>query len=111
MENIVSRLNDTFEDILPKLNGVYIGRLKSEMEAMYHFAYWLYCDNKSDDEVKKLVFNMAPFTLGDTTKPDLLILIKITMSTCIRKKNYISKTNHSLFVTFSEILRVYYIES
>lgn len=82
MENIVSRLNDTFEDILPKLKYVYIGRIKNEMEAMYHFAYWLYCDNKSDDEVKRLVFNMAPFKISETIQPDLIFLINKAKELC-----------------------------
>lgn len=82
MGNIVSILNDTFEDILPKLNGVYIGRIKSEMEAMFHVAYWLYCEHKTDSEVQKLVFNMAPFKIGENTKPDLIFLINKAKELC-----------------------------
>lgn len=75
MENIVSRLNNTFEDTLTELKGVYIGRIKNEMEAMFHLAYWLYCEHKTDAEVKTRVFKMAPFTIEKTTEIDLNILI------------------------------------
>ena len=45
------------------------------MEAMFHLAYWLYCEHKTDAEVKTRVFKMAPFTIEKTTEIDLNILI------------------------------------
>lgn len=83
MENIVERLHNAFEDIIPTLHGVYIGQLRSEMESMFHLAYWLYSDGKTDiNNIQDMVFKMAPFKIGETTKPDLIFLINKAKELC-----------------------------
>lgn len=79
----VELLHSTFEDSLPKLTGVYVGRLKTEMESMFHFAYWLYYERKmTDSEIHDTVFKMAPFTIGEVTKIDLSTLINKAKELC-----------------------------
>lgn len=76
MINTLEHLENTFTDLTPQLSGIYTGKTLNEIKSMFHLAYWMHNDKKTNDnDIDSYIFKIVPFELTPILINDLHILI------------------------------------